>query len=101
MVGELVGNNLSVNAKAVVTAGNWRGQSTGFLTGGNLCDLVLALAASTLVTTNFPNEEFGGDQVESFSNVRANDRHLFATARAHSLLGGDVRLDDFASEVRR
>src|SRR6056297_167548 len=97
MVGKLVGDHLRVNAEAVIAAGNRRGQSTGFLTGRNLRDRLLAFAAGPLVTANLPNEQLSRLQVKAFTDIGANDRHLLTTARTHPLVGRDVRVDDLAS----
>src|SRR6056297_610376 len=80
VIGELVDNDLRVNAEAEITAGYRCRQSTWFFTGGNLCDGVFAFAARSFVTMNFPNEQFGGNQVNSLGDVGTDDRHFFATA---------------------
>ena len=80
MVGKLVRDDLCVDTEAVVAAGNRRGQSARLFAGGNLCDRLFALTAGTLMTADFPNEQFGRNQVKPLADVGANDRHLFATA---------------------
>lgn len=50
---------------------------------------------------DFPHKQFGRNQIESFADVCANDRHLFATAGTQLLLRRNIRLDDFAFQVSR
>ena len=69
MIGELVHNDLRVNAETVVTAGNRCGQAAGFFTGRNLSDGFFALATGPLVTMNLPDEQLRWNQINSLADV--------------------------------